>query len=73
MTERTTADGRPFRTDEGNLILDASFGAIADPSALLGQLQQRAGIVEVGLFLGMASVVLVATPEGDVRQLNRES
>jgi ribose 5-phosphate isomerase A len=73
VTQRTAPDGQPFRTDEGNLILDAAFGAIADPRALLSQLEQRAGIVEVGLFLGMASVVLVATADGQVRELTRGS
>jgi ribose 5-phosphate isomerase A len=60
VTLRRTADGAPFVTDEGNRILDAAFGPIDDPRALLGRLQQRAGVVEVGLFLDMASVVLVA-------------
>ena len=60
VTLRRTADGAPFVTDEGNRILDAAFGPIDDPRALLGRLQQRAGVVEAGLFLDMASVVLVA-------------
>jgi ribose 5-phosphate isomerase A len=73
VTERKKDDGRPFVTDEGNLILDAAFGAIAEPRALLSQLEQRAGIVEVGLFLGMASVIVVATADGQVRELTRGS
>ena len=61
---RTAPTGGPFVTDEGNRILDAAFGPINDPQALLHQLQGRAGIVEVGLFLGMTSEVLVAGPDG---------
>ena len=70
VTERTGPDGRPFRTDEGNLILDAVTGPLPDPAAFLRALQQRAGVVEVGLFLGMASVVLVAGADGGVRELS---
>jgi ribose 5-phosphate isomerase A len=65
---RTSGDGSPFVTDEGNHILDASFGPIQDPAGLLRQLQDRAGIVEVGLFLGLTTVVVVAGPDG-VREL----
>lgn len=50
----------PFQTDQGNLILDADFGAIADPAGLARQLETRAGIVEHGLFIGMARDVVVA-------------
>jgi ribose 5-phosphate isomerase A len=65
---RTAAGGAPFVTDEGNHILDAAFGPIDDPASLLRQLQARAGIVEVGLFLGLTTAVLVAGPDG-VREL----
>ena len=64
VTTRATSDGNPFVTDEGNHILDASFGPIDNPHGLLTALQQRAGVVEVGLFLGMASIVLVAGADG---------
>jgi len=70
VTERVAADGRPFVTDEGNRILDASTGPLADPAALLADLEGRAGVVEVGLFLGMTSVVLVAGADGGVRELS---
>jgi ribose 5-phosphate isomerase A len=60
VTVRHTADGEPFRTDEGNLILDCAFGPIADPFALARELDARTGIVEHGLFLGMTTDLLVA-------------
>jgi ribose 5-phosphate isomerase A len=70
---RQRSDGAgPFVTDEGNWILDADFGALPDPAAVLRRLQARAGVVEVGLFLGLADVVLVAEPDG-VRELTRPS
>ncbi len=51
---------KPYRTDEDNYILDCHFGEIADPERLARQLSDMPGIVEHGLFIGMASVVLVA-------------
>lgn len=60
----------PFLTDQGNYILDCSFGRIDDPEALAAALERRAGIVEHGLFLGLATDVIVADP-GGVRHLTR--
>jgi len=61
---RSGRDGRPFRTDEGNLILDADFGPIEDPESLSTKLNARAGIVEHGLFIGLAGEVIVAGAGG---------
>ncbi len=52
-----------FRTDSGNLILDASFGRIPEPEALEDRLNRIPGIVEHGLFLRLASIALIAGPE----------
>ncbi|WP_446743313.1 ribose-5-phosphate isomerase RpiA [Silvibacterium acidisoli] len=57
-------DGSPFRTDEGNHILDCDFGLIDDPAALARTLSDMPGIVEHGLFIRMASIVLVADANG---------
>lgn len=57
---RTEADGTPFVTDERNHILDCSFGKISDADGLARELSDMPGIVEHGLFIGMASVVLFA-------------
>ena len=51
---RTRADGSPYLTDNGNPILDCSFGKIEDPPALARTLSQIPGIVEHGLFIGLA-------------------
>ncbi len=67
---RHAKDGTPFRTDQGNLILDCDFGAMANPEELAGHLDRRAGIVEHGLFLDLASDVIVGTEDG-VRHLKR--
>ncbi len=63
-------DGRPVATDQGNLLLDARFGPIAEPAALGGRLDARAGIVGHGLFLGLAHDVVVAG-SGGIRHLTR--
>jgi len=57
---RLYTDGTPYRTDQNNLILDAQFGPISDLKKLASLLNERAGIVEHGLFLGMASDVIIA-------------
>jgi ribose 5-phosphate isomerase A len=57
---RRKPDGTPYLTDENNYILDCRFGQIPDADALARQLSDMPGVVEHGLFIGMASVVLVA-------------
>jgi ribose 5-phosphate isomerase A len=69
-TLRLTPDGKPYLTDQGNWILDCAFAPIADPRALAAQLAGRAGIVEHGLFCGIASEVIVAGETG-IRELRR--
>lgn len=64
VTVRTGSDGQRFRTDQGNLILDCGFGPIADLPALARHLDGRAGLVGHGLFLGLASAVVVASAAG---------
>jgi len=55
-----------FTTDEGHLILDCSFGRIADPGKLADELDSITGVVEHGLFLGMATHAYIATATGVV-------
>lgn len=56
-------DGEVFVTDEGNVVLDCPFGRIADPEALAAAIIALPGVVEHGLFIGLAHAVLMA--EGD--------
>lgn len=67
---RHNDNGAPFVTDSGNLIMDCDFGPIGDPVGLAAHLSGRAGIVEHGLFLGLATDLVVAGGEG-VRHLTR--
>jgi ribose 5-phosphate isomerase A len=57
---RTNPDGSPFKTDQHNLILDCAFGPIPNPAELAAQLCGRAGIVAHGLFINLATDVIVA-------------
>lgn len=71
VTVRTVDDGPSFRTDNGNLILDCLFpDGIDDPRHLDRELHDRAGVVETGLFLGMAHEAILAGSE-DTRILRR--
>ena len=62
VRRRSGAD--PYLTDGGHFILDCRFAPIADPAALAGAIKTITGVVEHGLFVDMASMVIVGTPEG---------
>ena len=57
---RKNVDGTPYVTDENNHILDCRFGEIRDPDTLARALSEMPGVVEHGLFIGMASIALFA-------------
>lgn len=63
LTMRSSGDGA-FMTDGGHLILDASFGRIPDAEALARELNTIPGVVEHGLFINLASLAIIAGPEG---------
>ncbi len=65
---RHAPDGAEYRTDQGNMILDCDFGPIANAAQLAGQLDGRAGIVEHGLFVGLAKLVVVSGT-GGIREI----
>ena len=68
---RAGRDGEPIVSDNGQWLLDCSFeGGIEDPAALEAALATRAGVVETGLFLGLADEAFIAA-EGGVRRLGR--
>ncbi|MEZ4700650.1 MAG: ribose-5-phosphate isomerase RpiA [Rhodothermales bacterium] len=60
----------PVVTDQGMWIVDARFPPIEDPAALAVELQAIPGVLEHGLFIGMADEVLVATADGSVRSIS---
>jgi ribose 5-phosphate isomerase A len=61
---RTAADGTPTVTDGGHFILDAHLGRIDKPNVLASTLNNIPGVVEHGLFLGLATGAILATGEG---------
>jgi ribose 5-phosphate isomerase A len=67
---RLDQDGEPLVTDQGNYLLDSGFGPIGDAGELAARLDRRTGIVAHGLFLGLATDVIVARPTG-IQHLRR--
>jgi ribose 5-phosphate isomerase A len=66
ITVRVKPDGHPLVTDSGNLILDCAFGTILEPEALDEALKLIPGVVENGLFLGIADAAILGGPDGVV-------
>jgi ribose 5-phosphate isomerase A len=64
LTLRRGSDGHVFVTDGGHFILDASLGEITDPKSLAAELSLIPGVVEHGLFLGLAHAAILAGPNG---------
>jgi ribose 5-phosphate isomerase A len=62
-------DGAPMVTDEGHHIVDLALGRIADPAALGRALKAIPGVVETGLFVGMATQAILGEPDGTTRIL----
>ena len=67
---RQYAYGNPYVTDEGHHILDCTFGEIDDPAALNAKLHAIPGVVEHGLFIGMAETAFIGK-DGSVVQVKR--
>lgn len=64
LTVRRDGDGHPFVTDQGHLIIDAHLGRIPDPARLACAVAEVAGVVEHGLFLGLARRIVFAGADG---------
>jgi ribose 5-phosphate isomerase A len=56
--------GAPFKTDGGNYIYDCAFGAITDAPALAAALSAVPGVVDHGLFVGLATALVIARETG---------
>ncbi len=67
---RKSEDGSLYKTDEGNIIIDCNFGLIEDAYLLASKMEHRAGIIEHGLFLEIADVVIIASDSG-IKVYNR--
>ena len=71
LARRHNDDGSPYLTDQDNYILDCDFGPIEHPALLAERLNSRAGIIEHGLFLDLATDLIVAGELG-IRHLKRD-
>jgi ribose 5-phosphate isomerase A len=69
---RLNSEQKPYTTDSGNYIIDCAFGAMEKPKEIAHHLDHVTGLVEHGLFLGFASMVLVAGRDG-LRTLERQT
>ena len=69
---RRGAEGHAFVTDGGHYILDCAFGSIGDPEALARSLATIPGVIEHGLFIGLASTIIVAAAT-EIRLLGEAS
>ncbi|MGM0688104.1 MAG: ribose-5-phosphate isomerase RpiA [Bacillota bacterium] len=68
---RVLEGGSPFITDQGNKVLDCDFGPISNPARLAARLNERAGIVEHGLFINLADDLIIAGAQG-IRHLKKD-
>jgi ribose 5-phosphate isomerase A len=57
---------RPFVTDNGNYIYDCKFGSINDPERMDSEIRSMPGVVETGLFIGLATSIIVGTERGAI-------
>lgn len=73
LRQMSAADNFPYLTDMGNYILDCALEPIADPVALAAALKAMPGVVEHGLFVGIASAALQVDPDGELIYRTRDS
>ncbi|MEO1549124.1 MAG: ribose-5-phosphate isomerase RpiA [Pseudomonadota bacterium] len=69
--QRRMVGSEPFVTDEGNFIVDLAFGQIDDARAVHNTLKSLTGVVETGLFLDIATRVVIGAPAGAAQVLEK--
>ncbi len=63
-----TRDDAPYLTDNGNYIIDCDFGRIDDPPALEAEINAICGVVECGLFIGLADRIIIGKTDGTIEE-----
>ncbi|MDE0212512.1 MAG: ribose-5-phosphate isomerase RpiA [Deltaproteobacteria bacterium] len=63
-----SSDSAPFVTDNGNYILDCSFGVIEDPPALEREIVGTCGVVDCGIFSGLATRIIIGKSDGSLEE-----
>jgi len=71
--DQTDGQGEPYLTDGGGYVLDCATEPVADPAALAARIKAVSGVVDHGLFLGIARRALIAEPDGGIRLLSVSS
>lgn len=66
------SNGKPFITDHGHYILDSQFNTIDYPAALHSKINNLPGVVENGLFINLADIVLIGHADGSITEYSRE-
>jgi len=64
-------EGKPYITDNGNFIMDCAFGSIPDPPALHEKINAITGVVDNGLFINIASILVLGLSSGEATILSR--
>lgn len=72
-TQLRIKENLPFETDNGNYILDCTFGCINNPTALEINLITICGVVECGLFIGLTDHIIIGKNDGTVKELTKPS
>lgn len=70
LRQAAGASGAPYKTDDGLYILDMHLGQIADVPDMERRIKQTVGVVEAGLFVGLAGKVIVGYPDGHTEELS---
>lgn len=71
LRETASPGGRPYVTDDGLYILDMSFGRIEDAAGLEREIKHVTGVVDVGLFIGLASTLILGHDDGHTEEIRR--
>lgn len=72
-TLRCDKSGQPVRSDGGHFLLDCETGPIASPAGLARDLKGLTGVVDHGLFIGIATEALVVEPDGTIRSIGKSA
>jgi ribose 5-phosphate isomerase A len=69
LRQAADAEGQPFVSDDGLYMIDMEFGTIEDPPALEREIKLTTGVVDVGLFVGLASRLILGFEDGHTEEL----
>jgi len=71
LRARPDEPDHPYITDGGHLILDCRFDDLSDPVEIAARMKALVGVVDHGIFIGMATMAIIGSPDGHVRVVER--